>query len=197
MNNEISINLVNSINSFVSLFRKDVCNYLLESDVQASLFTKLRKDIDLYIDVDGISEEKTYKLNLIYTEYLDRFDICCLNIEDIQAIKNSHIYTHNKGHDDFIYQLPVLLAIELKFIKGLRAGNILGVIKDEEKINNSGFRDRIKNYLCMCFIQNQQVAEFHIENIPSGYMVSEVDEIEKLDISYVISPERTYALTKI
>ena len=77
MNNEISINLVNSINSFVSLFRKDLCSYLLESDVQAALFTKLRKDIDLYIDVDGISEEKTYKLNLIYSEYLDRFDICC------------------------------------------------------------------------------------------------------------------------
>jgi len=91
----------------------------------------------------------------------------------------------------------VLLAIELKFIKGRRTGNILGVIRDEEKINKSGFRDRIKNYLCICFIQNQQIAEFHIENIPSGYMVSEVDEIEKLDISYVISPERTYALTKI
>ena len=197
MNDEILTNLLNSINSFVSLFREDLYGYLLESDVQSSLFEKLIKDIDLYIDVEGIRDKKIYKLNLIYSEYLQWFDICCLNIEEIEVIKDSPIYALHKGHDDFIYQLPVLLAIELKFIKGNRPGNLQKFIQDEEKIMNSEYRDRIKNYLSICFIQNQKIAEFHIDNKPSEYKIDEVDKIEQLDISYVISPEKTYALTRI
>lgn len=125
--------------------------------MQSTLFAKLRKDIDLYVDVEGIRNKKIYKLNLIYSEYLQWFDICCLNMEEIEVIKDSPIYALNKGHDDFIYQLPVLLAIELKFIKGSQTGNLQKFIQDEEKIMNSGYRDRIKNYLTICFIQSQEI----------------------------------------
>lgn len=197
MSNSILTSLVNSINSFASQFRENLHDYLSEYDVQFALFAKLRNDVASYVDVDGIGNNKKYKLNLIYAEYLQDIDICCLDMDEIRTIKNSEIYKSNKGHDDFIYQLPVLLAIELKFIKGERGRNFLGVLKDEEKLKNADKKDRIKNYLCICFTQSEKITQRLIKSVPSGVAVSEVVKIEKFNTSYIISPERIYTLTKI
>jgi hypothetical protein len=167
------------------------------SKVMCNLDYLQSKDIDLYVDVAGIGVEKAYKLNLIYSEYLHKIDICCLDMDKISAKKDSGIYKHNKGHDDFIYQLPVLLAVELKFIKGERTGNFFGAIKDEEKIKTACKKVGIENYLCLCFIQSQTIANLHIKNMPSEFKIEPVDNIEKPNISYVITPEKTYTLTKI
>jgi hypothetical protein len=161
--------------------------YLMNDEVLSNLVNSINSFISKFRE----------DLYLIYSEYLQWLDICCLNMEEIEVIKDSPIYALNKGHDDFIYQLPVLQAIELKFIKGNRPGNLQKFIQNEEKIMNSGYRDRIKNYLSICFIQCQEIAKFHIGNKPSEFKIDEVNKIEKLDISYVISPEKTYALTKI
>ena len=165
MNDEILLNLIKSINSFSIQFRDNVYNYLYESDVQSALFAKLREEINRDVDVDGIDNTKKYKLNLIHTEYLQSIDICCLDFDAISPIKESKIYKSNNGHDDFIYQLPVLLAIELKFEKGERGTKaFLGTLKDKEKIINSDKKHIIKKWICICFIQSEEVLKKHATN---------------------------------
>lgn len=101
MNNKVLTNILNSINCFVSDYRSDLYGYLLESDVQAALFSKLRKDINTSVEVAGLAENKTYKLNLIYTEYLDLFDICCLNQEEVKLSINQLFINPTKSMTTF------------------------------------------------------------------------------------------------
>jgi len=186
--------LVESINAFSLEFKKEPYSYLLENDIQCALFAKLRKDINQHVDVVGINEDK-YQLNIINSEYLDRFDICCLNKEKISKIKRADVI-QNKGNDDYIYQLPVLLAIELKFIWARQRRSFDIFTSDVNKIEQSQFKEKVDYWLSICFIQTKNAMDWQLENSNKDYLISEIATIERLNTSYIVSPKATYKLEK-
>ena len=198
-NSEVLSKLLTSINSYTNDFQNDLYGYLYENDIQCALFSKLRLDINGHINVIGINED-SYKLNLIYSEYLQSFDLCCLNPEDISKLAKEDILKSHKGHDDYLYfLLPVLVAIELKLIKGKRMGNFQSFLQDEEKLKKSiqeWHKGKISHWLNICYIQYDDVIDFHIEGLQTTHIIDVVDEIE-IDCSYAITPTRVFSVKKI
>ena len=195
MNIKIIERALFSINLFCYEFKDDPYDYLLESDVQCALFSRLKNDVNQRVNVVGINKE-SYKLNVVNSEYLDRFDICFLNPEKISLIRKSDVQ-QNKGNDDYIYQLPTLVAIELKFIWARQRRSFDTFTSDVVKIKNSKFNSKISNYLSICFIQEQSSAEWQIKNSDPDYKITEVQRICDLNSSYIVAPEATYQVTKM
>ena len=195
MNSKIIERAISSINLFCHEFKDNPYDYLLESDVQCALFSRLRNDINQRVKVVGLNKE-FYLLNIVNSEYLDRFDICCLNPEEISSIRKSDVTKH-KGNDDYIYQLPTLLAIELKFIWARQRRNFEVFTSDAVKINKSKFNSNVSNWLTICFIQEQESADWQIEYSDPDYKITEIQNISELNSSYIVAPEATYQLTKM
>lgn len=195
MSVEIIERALSSINLFCHEFKDSPYDYLLERDVQCALFSRLRNDIRKRVDVVGINKE-SYNLNVVNSEYLDSFDICCLDPEEISAIKKSDV-KQTKGNDSYIYQLPTLLAIELKFIWARQRRSFNTFTGDVKKIENSKFRSKVSNYLSICFIQEQDSARWQIKYSDPDYKIIEVQDIVDLNSSYIVAPEATYQVLKM
>lgn len=202
MNNNTTIlnTLLSSINSFVDDFQSNLFCYLYESDIQCALFAKLRRDINQHVNVIGVNEDN-YRLNLIYSEYLQAFDLCCLNPEEIIKLSKSDVLEEHKGHDDYIYYLlPLLVAIELKLIKGKRKGNFQSFLRDEEKLKKSiheWHKGKISHWLSICYIHYDEVMDFHIDSLQSTHNIEVVTSIDDLDCSYAVTPTKTYRIKNI
>jgi len=199
MNDEILKTTRETIRAFIKKFRDFPYDYLLESDIQADLFAMLRERIDLRIEVPAKEHKhiNQYNLNLVYSEYSNLIDLCCLDYDEIANTDDFEV--QKPGHDDYIYRLPVLLAIELKFIKGERTGRFYeGIDKDIKKIAACRVERRIANWLSICFVQSQIIAEQHIQNLRIGYKTTLLkDEITELKGAYIVTPENTFRLTKV
>jgi len=191
--------LLSSVNGFTKTFQGSLFDYLYESDIQFTLFTKLRSDINEHVTVVGINEPY-YKLNYIYSEYLQAFDLCCLNADEIKKLTKEDVLLNHKGHDDYLYKLPLLVAIELKLIKGKRKGNFQIFLKDEEKLNksiNEWHKGKISNWLSICFIHYDEVMDFHIEQLQTTHKFEAIERIDNLNCSYAITPTKVYKVNKI
>ena len=191
--------LLASINNFTGSFQNDLYGYLYESDIQCALFSKLRRDINGHVKVIGINKDE-YKLNLIYSEYLQSFDLCCLNPESIAKLTKDEILQAHEGHDDYLYfLLPVLVAIELKFIKGKRKGNFHSFLQDEDKLVNNikdTHKGKITHWLNICYLHDDSVMDFHIEGLKNTHSINNVDKID-IDCSYAVTPSRVFSVKKI
>ena len=198
-NSEVLSKLISSINSFTNDFQNDLYGYLYENDIQCDLFSKLRKGVNGHIDVIGINEVN-YKLNLIYSEYLQSFDLCCLNPEGITKLTKEDILKHHKGHDDYLYfMLPVLVAIELKFLTGKRMGNFTSFLQDENKLKlniQDTHKGKISHWLNLCYLQYDHVMDSHINALQETYLIDEVESVG-VDCSYAITPTRVLSVKKI
>jgi hypothetical protein len=90
--------------------------FLFESDIQSALFGELRKNVPEKMKEAG-SRGNVYELSLICSDYgqhgmgSDKVDIVCLDAKQISHFKG----TPYKGFDVYIYHLPVLSGIELKY----------------------------------------------------------------------------------
>ncbi|MCA6062965.1 hypothetical protein [Thalassolituus marinus] len=185
-----------SINSLAISFQRYPFKYLLESDIQCDLFGRLRLEINEKISVPS-SSESDYTLDLINSEYLDRFDLCCLNADVIESMSESDFQPNGK-YDEYIYHLPVLLAIELKYIKGKyrQKGDFQKFLNDADKIRNSKFRSKVSSSLCICFIQDESVFSYH-KSTYGNCVFTEVDSISELDNLYVVTPSSVYCVVKM
>ncbi len=130
-----------------------------------------------------------YKLDLIYTEYLEKIDIVCLDPQGIAELSRAS-FSPNKGYDTYIYNLPILVGVELKYIwMGSKIGfNMLE--KDCLKLSELEEVKKVKNWLALCFIQRKEEAEPFIDNMKQTHEANEVVVAEQLDTFYVVTPDR-------
>lgn len=173
------------INAVIKDFQTNPYSFLYESDIKCALFSDLRKRICETVNVP-MTAEGQYELNLIYTEYLERIDIVCLDPQGIAEL-NRASFSPNKGYDTYIYNLPVLVGIELKYIwMGSKIGfNIL----EKDCLKLSGL-EKIQNWLALCFIQRKEEAEPFIDNMKQTHEANEVVVAEQLNTFYVVTPDR-------
>lgn len=182
------------IGSFVDEFQLNPYSYLSERDVQCDLFSSLRKGINQNVRVPKSSGGE-YCLNVVHSEYQKWFDLCCLDKEIIENMSLSN-FNPTQGHDDYLTQLPCLLAMELKFLKGKRPGNFQMFLKDEVKIRDASVNNTFKHWLSICFIQTDKVSQFHKDNC-NNVLFKRVETILEFDYSYVVTPSHVYQITKI
>ena len=104
-----------AIGSVVSAFQSNPHDFLYESDIQGVLLAEIRhRTTGTSIKVDRKNGSGgPYNLGVAYSEYHHRIDIACLNVQDAA----SHGTEPYMGYDTFIYDLPVLIGIEIKYRK--------------------------------------------------------------------------------
>ena len=177
------------INAVIKDFQTNPYSFLYESDIKCALFSDLRKRICETVNVP-MTAERQYELDFIYTEYLERIDIVCLDPQRIAEL-NRASFSPNKRYDTYIYNLHILVGIELKYIwMGSKIGfNILeqDCLKLSEK---SPQLEKIRNWLALCFIQRKEEAEPFIDNMKQKCDAYDVMVAEQLNTFYVITPDR-------
>ena len=176
------------INAVIRDFQTNLYSFLYESDIKCALFSDLRKRICETVNVP-MTAGGQYKLDLIYTEYLEKIDIVCLDPQGIAELSRAS-FSPNKGYDTYIYNLPILVGVELKYIwMGSKIGfNMLE--KDCLKLSELEEVKKVKNWLALCFIQRKEEAEPFIDNMKQTHEANEVVVAEQLDTFYVVTPDR-------
>jgi len=179
--------ILHSINRIIEQFQKNPYQFLFESDIQCALFAELRKNIPEKFRIPSVTKEGLeYELELVYSEYRNKIDLVCLDLQRISFVNKQ---SHN-GDDTYIYELPLLVGIELKYvIMGyLKVKDVISVVHaDYQKLLKL---DDIQHRLAICFLQNdngKKTTRFYESMQPSDSPQS-VQRIEKLDGKYVISP---------
>ena len=191
MNNDLLIKLVKSTNEYISEFRENPYHYLLERDIQCALFSKLRNRINQKILVKGINQPD-YELNLINSEYLNSIDIACLDPEAINNL-SSHDTPQENGKDLYIYHLPILLGIELKYIWMGQNRGVNIFLDDVVKFRKyNDVNNRLGEWLSICFIQDEETVEKHLLKLSSSHSYDSVQNIGMLNEQYIVGPRNTY-----
>lgn len=183
---------LSAINSVIAVFRKNPYTFLYESDIQCALFSSLRERINGHVEVPGTGNNK-YALDLIYSEYLNKIDIVCLNPEAIRKLDTSS-FTPSKGYDTYIYSLPIFLGIELKYIvMGYKKGfNILE--KDFLKLTkNSALIGKIENWIVLGFIQRNEEASYFLRDADNRWRLVLLNSVDHLNDIYIVTPNKIYA----
>jgi hypothetical protein len=195
MNNDsLTSRSLNAINSVISDFHKNPYTFLYESDIQYSLFSALRERISEHVEVPGAGDNH-YTLHLVYSEYLDKIDLVCINPEAVNELDTSSLKSH-KGYDTYIYNLPVILGIELKYIwMGSKAG--FDILKhDFEKLTREGADcKKIKKWLVLGFVQrNEEADPFLRDAEKNGRRLCLANSVKCLNRIYIITPDEIYAV---
>jgi len=168
-------------------FQKQPYAFLFESDLQAYLYARLCSQLSEPLEVHGSGNpEHTYKTGIVHTEYWRRIDIVCLDPESEQW---SRIRTY-KGSDVHIYELPILVGIELKYRK---MGDIFGFsscIADLEKLNVH----KIQYPVALGFLQNRSYEDTFFSDIPYRRDCIDVMDIDPFGSVHVISPGKVWKI---
>lgn len=186
-NNSLTIRILETINSVIGIFQDNPYTFLYESDIKSALFSSLRARIPETVNVPS-STGGDYKLHLIYSEYLEKIDLVCLNPDEINQ-RGVDIISKHKGYDTYIYSLPALVGIELKYIwMGYKRGfNILE--QDYKKLTQGSTQiSKIQNWIVLCFIQRDEEASFFINSIKDHSRIREVEKAGDLNSFYIITP---------
>ena len=172
----------------IEIFQRTPYRFMYESDIQALLFSKIRESIpdSLYIEGTGHPLDQ-YEVSVVHTEYWRRIDVACLDVERVRTQKTRV----HMGMDVHIYELPVLIGIELKYRKlGDRFG-LEACISDFDKLISLD----IESPLVFGFIQNDQDVESFFSVNLSDYAVVEVDLLKPLEKINIISPTKRWTIT--
>ena len=169
----------------IKIFQRAPYRFLYEHDLQALLFTKIRDSIPGSISIRGRGHPlNEYELSAVYTEYLKKIDVACVDVESAQG----HPMRVHKGMDIHIYELPILIGIEIKYRKlGDRFG-IEACVADFDKLKKLN----IAEPLVLGFIQSDQDVESFFSAPPSGYNSVEVDIMEPLSMINIVSPTKRW-----
>jgi hypothetical protein len=189
MNEELLKSLLEAVNEYITEYREMPYHFLLERDVQCGLFSRLRNEINRSLTVEGINREN-YELNLINAEYLDNIDVECLDPETIGSLKIDDLKQEN-GNDWYIYHLPILLGIEIKYIWMGQDRPSSFFTSDANKFKNSKFKKKTANWLSICFIQDEKTEERHLRKLSRSHSYEVVPYIDKLNELYVVGPVNT------
>jgi len=174
-----------AINSVIKNFQENPYNFLYESDIQCALFCALRNEITGHIKVPN-TKTVEHRLNLVYSEYLNKIDIVCLDPEAIVGLDPSLF-----RKDTFIYNLPVFLGIELKYI-WMHSNNGFNVLQnDYEKLTK--IKETIKNWMVLGFIQREKEIGPFIKDAKNYCQTIPLNSVEHLNDIYIITPKEIYA----
>ena len=146
-NAQIEQAVSSSIFELIDEFQKSPYSFLYESDLQATLFAKLRTYLPEKVVVPGGGNPKdSYELAIVHTEYWKRIDIACIDLEKAAGVK-----PRPNGADLHIYDVQPLVGIELKYRKlGDRFG-ISACVADMDKLRSLG----IGLPVVLGFVQNE------------------------------------------
>ena len=187
--NEIESNIMYGINEVISEFQSNPYTYLFESDIQCAVFSALRKRLPLSIQIPAKKNDRqAYEVRLVYSEYKSKIDIVCLDSEAISHKNITDFHQYN-GNDTYIYNLPLLAGIELKYssMGYFKGYDILQ--KDFKKLSTI---DEIKNRLAICFFQTEEQALPLFEDMKKRTAVKSMAKIEKIYGRYAVSPSEIY-----
>ena len=167
-------------------FQSQPYSFLFESDIQAYLYASLRSRLSEPLKVHGSGNpENVYNTGIVHTEYWKRIDIVCLDPESEQWSKKRTF----RGSDLHIYELPILVGIELKYCK---MGDIFGLsscIADLEKLN----AHKIKYPVALGFLQNRSYEEAFFAGLSHQYECIDVSDIDPFGF-HVISPGKVWKI---
>jgi len=167
------------------IFQSSPYKFLYEHDLQALLFAKIRKRIPESITIKGTGHPLTeYDLSLVYTEYGNKIDVACVDVVRAQEYPTRI----HMGSDIHIYELPILIGIEIKYRKLGDKFGIESCIADFIKLNSLNIHEP----LVIGFIQNDQDAKSFFSSSPHGYNPVEVDIIEPLGMINIVSPTKRW-----
>jgi len=181
---------ISAINSVIKDFHENPFIFLYESDIQFALFSALRERINGNVEVPR-TEGNKYVLNLVYSEYLDKIDIVCIDPEEVSKLDPASLKQY-KGYDTYIYNLPVLLGIELKYVwMGYKKG--LNILKrDFLKLRTSPKIGKIKNWVVLGFIQRNEEADSLLKDPDNQWRLSLITSVDHINNIYIITPSEIY-----
>jgi hypothetical protein len=193
-NEFIKDNVLKGINDFIrDHFSPNPYLYLFENDIQSHLFCILRERINEKFKVNN------HILDLIYTEYANKFDLVCLDAES-----TSQKYPCNDKNINFhktdLANLPLLLGIEIKYLA-------LGPSKDyceQCRLDELKLRKHLKDrrndsphfqYLALSFLQKPKSSPMKVETmVNEGKLEKPLKEIAEYNSGYVIAGQNIYKL---
>lgn len=185
LNTSLKSHVLDSVTAVVSQFQDNPYKFLYERDIQCALFSELRRGISETVSVPRTGQGN-YTLDLIYSEYGEKIDLVCLDHDAITKLGRENLTT-SRGHDIYIYNLPILVAIELKYvIMGYNKGfNIL-----EEDYKKISVLESVKNSLALCFLQSDRDAEAFYKDMVRQSSSTSISKIERLNMLYAVSPTK-------
>ncbi len=184
-NASLKSRVLDSVNVVVSQFQENPYKFLYERDIQCALFSELRRGISETVSVPRTGQ-CNYTLDLIYSEYGNKIDLVCLDHDAITKLGRENL-PKSKSHDIYIYDLPILIAIELKYVMmGYNKGfNIL-----EEDYKKISVLKRVKNSLALCFLQSDREAEDFYADMARQSSCTSISKIDCLNMVYAVSPTK-------
>ena len=187
---EIETAVLASVNELMGKFCNEPYSFLYESDLQATLFAELRSRLTGRVEIPrSNSAQPPYGLGLVYSEYLSRIDIACLDPDLVRSAESKR----HKGHDTYIYNLPVYAGIELKYLKMGDRFDFSACLGDFGKLKALG----IVRPLALGFIQDAGDEDVFLSAVPAEWKrESEVAKVSALDCICVVSPNDTFIFTK-
>lgn len=192
--NSLTKHSIDAINSVIEDFQKNPFSFLYESDIQCSLFSALRDRICRQVDIPGTGGDK-YSLRLVYSEYLDKIDIACINPEAINKLDMSSLTQSGNGvYDTYIYNLPIFLGVELKYVwMGYRKG--FQILENDflKMTVNSAHRKNIENWVVLGFIQRKEEANPFLKDAESRCSLILLDSIKHLNDIYIVTPNQIFS----
>ncbi|MBW1994645.1 MAG: hypothetical protein JRI77_09365 [Deltaproteobacteria bacterium] len=183
---------LSAINSVIVGFQENPYTFLYESDIQYALFSALRERINGHVEVPGTGGNK-YTLHLVYSEYLDKIDIVCIDPEAIRNLDTSSLKPH-KGDDTYIYSLPIFLGIELKYIWMGNRNRFNILERDFLKLTKTSAQiGKIKNWVVLAFIQRNEEAHPFLRDTHNQCRLLLLNLVDHLNDIYIVTPNRIYA----
>jgi hypothetical protein len=190
-------------NDLVRSFQREPYNFLYESDLQSELFSRLRSRIDAQIEIprSAVPAEKPYRVHPVCTEYptpAGRIDVVCL---DPDRTPDSGRRRH-KSFDVYVYELPILVAVELKYLKMGDVWNLFGAC-EEDRLKLRRLKDdpdparAIGHGLVLGFVQNLATAgpEFARAMKQLGPELALRREVDDLDAVYFVTDDALFTRT--
>jgi len=191
-----------SVGKVIEDFKNNPFLFMSERDLQAHLFSLLRKNIDQqlefsYKDNNYETNVINHKTSIINTEYShidpgwkDFIDIVCLH--PIKAKEAIETHPQEDKLNQYLWSLPVLAGIELKLIrfdenKGAEIGD-----NDEQKLKKFNEKyNKVREFvwLVLCFYQNKK----HLKKLTGKELFN--NEIRFNQI-YLIGDEELYVRTR-
>jgi len=179
---------LDSINSLVEAFRREPYTFLYESDLQAWLTGDLRKRIPYRLSIKrSNTQTPPYELGLVYSEYGGKIDIVCLDPKKSQTSDMSPY----KGFDTYIYNLPILVGIELKYRKMGDSFKVTQIMADLAKLESY---PEIPNPLAIGFVQDESDVDDFLASLPPLHHPQKETKITKAGFVYVVTPRDTFAI---
>lgn len=180
-----------ALKKLVKEFQNNPFGFLYKTDLRSVLCSEMRNKIN-----EKILVPKTgggyYDLNTVYSEYLNKIDVACLDGEQIEKIKPGDLVQH-RGYDTYIYDLPVYVGIEIRYFwMGSKSAHINTLLGDKKKLTeDSTTKDKIKHWIVLAFFQRQKEFDLFKRSFDAKKL-ERVDAIQKLDRIFIVTGDGIY-----